>query len=66
MLEGEELESYCRERGILPDSAAGDINEAAVDFFGDVLLERDGGKWQLIPDYLEQAAEMVVMYGDEA
>ena len=59
MLEGGELESWCRERGLLPDSVAGEINEAAMDFMGDALLENDGS-WQLIPDYLEEAAEFIV------
>lgn len=59
MLEGGELESWCRERGLLPDSVAGEINEAAMDSFGDVLLEYDGS-WQIIMDYLEEAAEMAV------
>lgn len=60
MLEGGALESWCRERGFLPDSVAGEINEAAMDCFGDALLEHDGNVWRLIDDYLEEAAEIAV------
>lgn len=60
MLEGASLEEYCRARGILPDTAAAEVNEAAVDSFGDVLLEFADGAWQIIDDYLEEAAEMAV------
>ena len=60
MLEGGSLEEFCRARGILPDTAAAEVNEAAADFFGDVLLEYSDGAWQIIDDYLEEAAEMAV------
>ncbi len=60
MLEGGELEEWCRERGLLPDSVAGEINETAMDYIGDALLEHDGSVWQIIADYLEEAAEMAV------
>lgn len=60
MLEGGELEPWCRERGFLTDSVAGEINEAAMDSYGDALLENDGSAWQIITDYLEEAAEMAV------
>ncbi|MBE6708863.1 MAG: hypothetical protein E7578_06435 [Ruminococcaceae bacterium] len=60
MLEGGELEAWCRERGLLPDTIAGEVNEKAMDFMGDVLLENDGSGWQIITDYLVEAAEMAV------
>lgn len=60
MLEGGDLDGWCRERGLLPDSIAGEINEAAVEAFGDVLLENDGSGWRVIDDYLVEAAEMAV------
>ncbi|MBR4881175.1 MAG: TerB N-terminal domain-containing protein [Clostridia bacterium] len=60
MLEGGELEVWCRERGLLPDTVAGEVNEKAVDFMGDVLLENDGSGWHIIDDYLVEAAEMAV------
>ena len=60
MLEGGQLEGWCRERGLLPDTVAGEVNEAAMDFIGDALLDFTEGSWQLIADYLEEAAEMAV------
>ena len=60
MLEGGELDSWCRSRDILPDTVAGQVNEAAMDYIGDALLEFTDGSWQLIVDYLEEAAEMAV------
>jgi len=60
MLDGGELEDWCRERGLLPVTVAGEVNEAAMDFIGDALLEFADGSWQLITDYLEEAAEMAV------
>ncbi len=60
VLEGGSLEEWCRNLGLLPDTVAGEINEAAMDAYGDVLLEHDGTAWQIIVDYLEEAAEMAV------
>ncbi len=60
MLEGGELDAWCRERGLLTDTVAGEINEVAMDFMGDVLLENDGSGWQIIADYLVEAAELAV------
>jgi len=31
-----------------------------MDYMGDVLLENDGASWQIITDYLVEAAELAV------
>ncbi len=63
MLEGGTLEEYCRARGMLPDTAAARVNEAATEAFGDVLLEYGADGWHVIDDYLEEAAEIAVSDG---
>lgn len=60
MLEGGALDEWCRSRGLLTDTVAGEINERAMDYMGDVLLENDGASWQIITDYLVEAAELAV------
>lgn len=60
MLEGGELDEWCRSRGFLTDTVAGEVNERAMDYMGDVLLENDGAGWQIITDYLVEAAELAV------
>jgi len=60
MLEGGALDEWCRSRGLLTDTVAGEVNERAMDYMGDVLLENDGASWQIITDYLVEAAELAV------
>ncbi len=60
MLEGGELDRWCRERGLMTDSVAAQINETVTDIIGDVLLINEGDGWQVISDYLEEAAEFAV------
>lgn len=60
MLEGGTLEEYAAANSLLPDTVAAEVNEAAADSFGDILLEHDGKCWVMLDDYLEEAAEIAV------
>jgi len=60
LLEGGSFEDWCREKGLYPDTVAGEINERASEEIGDALLEMTDEGWQIIPDYLEEAAELAV------
>lgn len=62
MLEGGELDEWCRSRELMTDSIAAEINETVADIIGDVLLINEGEGWQVIPDYLEEAAEFALGY----
>ena len=42
---------FCRERGLLPDTVADQINELAADAFGDILLLDEGEGYFVIEDY---------------
>lgn len=43
----------CREKHFLPDAVADEINEKAVDVFGDIVLEETAGGYRIIEDYIE-------------
>ena len=58
------FESFCRDAGIFPDSAASEINEYFTDVFGDIVLENKHGKYFLIEDYRDQISELLKMGGD--
>ena len=48
-------EALCRDRGVLPEAAFEELNAAALEHIGDVLVE-DGG---LIPDYAEDVQSII-------
>lgn len=49
-----EQRSFARASGITTDELADRINEAAVEIFGDIILEGDGEAYRIIEDYLDQ------------
>jgi len=48
--------AFCRERGLFPGRMAEQINEIFLELVGDILVEADGSRFQLIEDYREDAA----------
>jgi len=53
------LSLIAKEAGMPVDMLAGEVNFAACDAIGDVILEPDGDGWQIIPDYIEEAGQIV-------
>ncbi|MBR6806990.1 MAG: TerB N-terminal domain-containing protein [Clostridia bacterium] len=51
--EGGSFTAACREAGLFADVAAAKINEAALDFIGDVVLEQRGTDYVFIEDYID-------------
>lgn len=49
--EGGSFSAACREAGLFADDAASRINECAMDFIGDVILEMSGTDYVFIEDY---------------
>lgn len=47
----EAQQKYCQEKRLLPDAVADEINEIAVNVFGDVLLEEADIGYQIIEEY---------------
>ncbi|MBQ7152490.1 MAG: TerB N-terminal domain-containing protein [Clostridia bacterium] len=45
-----EADAWCRENGLIRDAVADEINSAASEILGDILLENDGS-WHVIEDY---------------
>ena len=46
--------AYAKENGLLAPSLADEINEAALDLYGDVAIEETDGKYAVIEDYKEE------------
>ena len=53
-----DIKTFADKNGIMPEVLVGGINEKAMDFIGDNILETDGGI-TVYDDYKESAAEMV-------
>lgn len=51
VMNGASFAAACREAGIFADDAASRINESAMDFIGDVVLEASGSDYTFIEDY---------------
>ena len=51
--EGGSFASACRELGLFADTAAAHINEIALEFIGDVVLEQSGTDYVFIEDYID-------------
>ena len=51
---GKSFKSLCRERGVFADDAAREINELAMEFIGDVVLEPDGSDYIFVEDYADE------------
>ncbi|MBR4031902.1 MAG: TerB N-terminal domain-containing protein [Clostridia bacterium] len=49
-----EQRKFAHTHNVSPDELADRINEAAVDVFGDILLENDGEAYRIIDDYIDQ------------
>lgn len=47
--------SFCRDNGLFPGRMAEQINEIFLELVGDILIEADGNRYQLIEDYREDA-----------
>ena len=47
--------AYCRDHGLFPGRMAEQINEIFLELVGDILIEADGNRYQLIEDYREDA-----------
>lgn len=43
---------YARERGVMPEYVADEINRIGAELYGDVLIEEADGVWRPIEDYL--------------
>ncbi|MBQ7319275.1 MAG: TerB N-terminal domain-containing protein [Clostridia bacterium] len=51
---------YCREISKMPESLADEINEAALEIMGDIVLEQnDDGGFSVIEEYRQEIAEMI-------
>ncbi len=49
-----EQRKFAHTQNVSTDEIADRINEAAVDVFGDILLENDGEAYRIIEDYIDQ------------
>ncbi|MBQ9748629.1 MAG: TerB N-terminal domain-containing protein [Clostridia bacterium] len=49
------LEAFCRERGKLAHTVCAELNELAMDAFGDMIVQEED--FSLVPDYAEQIRE---------
>ena len=47
--------AFCRDHGLFPGRMAEQINEIFLELVGDILIEADGNRYQLIEDYREDA-----------
>jgi len=54
VLAGGSVDELCRENGKMPLVAADEINEAAADIYGDIVLEIEGGRICAVEDYREE------------
>lgn len=54
VLDGGSFSEYCRKAGLFADSAASEINEAAYEIIGDVVLEMSCGDYRIIEEYREE------------
>ena len=52
---GGQYTAFCRDHGLFPGRMAEQINEIFLDLVGDILIEADGNRYQLIEDYREDA-----------
>lgn len=50
---------FARDRGLLIDAVADEINGVAVDVFGDIILEESGNGYAVIEDYLEDVKRIL-------
>ena len=55
-----EFGDLARENGLLPDTLAEQINQLALDVYGDIAVENDGGfgGFTVIEDYREELEEI--------
>lgn len=51
---GKSFKALCREAGIFADDAAREINEIAMEYIGDVVLEPDGSDYIFVEDYADE------------
>ncbi len=58
--EDTEFAALCRDSTLLPDAVADAINELAVEYTEDTVLEPDGGFWTLSPYYANEVMQAVV------
>jgi hypothetical protein len=47
--------AFCRDHGLFPGRMAEQINEIFLELVGDILVEADGNRYQLIEEYREDA-----------
>ena len=52
---GGQYTAFCRDHGLFPGRMAEQINEIFLELVGDILVEADGNRYQLIEDYREDA-----------
>lgn len=57
--DGEAQRSYANDIGKMPDAIVDEINEIAVDRFGDILLEDTGDGFAVIEDYTDLLDELI-------
>ncbi|MBQ8641915.1 MAG: TerB N-terminal domain-containing protein [Clostridia bacterium] len=50
-----QFQPFCRDHGLFPGRMAEQINEIFLELVGDILIEADGNRYQLIEDYREDA-----------
>jgi len=55
----DDFKKTAAEHGIMADTLAEKINEAAIDRFGDVAVESDGERYAIISDYTEEISEWI-------
>jgi hypothetical protein len=53
----EGFEKLAHELGMLPDALCEAVNDRLYDFVGDIVIEKNNGKYQAIVDYLEEIKE---------
>ncbi len=51
---GKSFKALCREAGVFADDAAREINELAMEYIGDVVLEADGSDYIFVEDYADE------------
>lgn len=51
---GKSFKAQCREAGIFADDAAREINEIAMEYIGDVVLDSNGSDYIFVEDYADE------------
>ena len=59
VLEGEDLSALAKEIGVMPQVLAEEINEKAIQWLGDTVLEEVNGVFRILEDYVDDVRSIL-------